>query len=66
MWLVCTNRDESEYSIMTRGEREVLLDTYMELGDGVPTRVLKTFHKKKDAKKYVKEMKLTNIFIDKL
>ncbi len=51
---------------MTRGEREVLLDTYMELGDGVPTQVLKTFHKKKDAKKYVKEMKLTNIFINKL
>lgn len=66
MWVVCTNRSENEFCVMTRKEREALLDAYIELGDGVPTKVIKTFDKKRDAKKYIRAMKLTNKFINKL
>lgn len=51
---------------MSRVEREFLLDVWMELEDGVPTHVVKTFEKKKDAKKYVRDMKKTNNLINKI
>lgn len=65
-WLVCSDRDSRKFTVMSRMEREFLLDIWMELGDGVPTRVLKKFEKKKDAQNYVKQMKLTNKTIENL
>jgi hypothetical protein len=64
-WCVCSNR-EGVLSLMTRYEREEMLKILGPLKKGVPTHVVKTFENKKDAKKYISDIKRVNKLIKKI
>lgn len=65
MWCVCSNR-EGVLSLMTRYEREEMLKILIPLKKGVSTHVVKTFKKKKDAKKYIADIQRINKMIKKI
>lgn len=66
MWCVCANKD-GDLSLMTRSERETMLDVLMDIKADIPSFVIKVFDHKEDAELYIKNMNgvnktLTNLF----
>ncbi len=64
-WCVCSSRD-GYLSLMTRDERETMLSVLMDLKVPIPTYVVKTFEKKEDAEKYIRDINHTNDIIDNI
>ncbi len=51
-WIVCRNKDDNSLFITTRSARESLLNIFMDLGQEIPSNVLRQFDKYDDALEY--------------
>ena len=65
MWVVCQNKDDGKLFISSRRTREIMLSVLIDLGQEIPTRVLKEFIVFGDAEKYKKEFEITEKQINK-
>lgn len=55
-WLVTIDKENNLF-VMTRQERNTQVDIFIFEGNGVPSRVLKTFDTEAEANKYVENIK---------
>ncbi len=51
-WVVCRNKDDNSLFITTRTARETLLNVLMDLGQEIPSNVLRQFENYDDALEY--------------
>jgi len=58
-WCVCLDRD-GWLSLMTRSERELMLEVLMDIKAEIPSFVVKVFDHKEDAEQYIHNMKGVN------
>ncbi len=66
MWVVCQNKDDGKLFISSRKVRETMLSVLIDLGQEIPSKVLKEFNFYDDAKNYEIEFNRTNNDINKI
>lgn len=55
MWVVCQNKDDGKLFISSRKARETMLSVLIDLGQEIPSKVLKDCNSYGEAEKYKKE-----------
>jgi len=57
MWCVCINKSDGELFVMERTERDRINNVLQDIGEVVPSRVLRTKDTKEEAEKYMQDIK---------
>lgn len=65
-WCVCKYKNTGRMVVCSRESRELLLRSWVLLGVTPPSYVIKTFDKRKDAIKFIKEMKDVDKLLNQL
>lgn len=64
-YLVCKHKDDGTLFITTRKSRETMISVLLDLGQVIPSNVLKSFGSYSEAEKYKKEFEDSNKIINK-
>lgn len=66
MWVVCQNKDDGKLFISSRKARETMLSVLIDLGQEIPSKVLKDCNSYGEAEKYKKEFEQSDDDINKI
>lgn len=66
MWVVCQNKDDGKLFISSRKARETMLSVLIDLGQEIPSKVLKDCNSYGEAEKYKKEFEQSDNDINKI
>ena len=66
MWVVCQNKDDGKLFISSRKARETMLSVLIDLGQEIPSKVLKDCNSYGEAEKYKKEYEQSDNDINKI
>lgn len=65
-WCVCKNKITGHLFVMERGEREISNSVLIDLRNGVPALVVKTFGTKEEALSYIDDINFSNEILNKI